>query len=71
MRLFGRIHALFEENVQKAQANEQAAAAADEQHRQALERERLADEQAKVLRRMNQKNHYSESLSFAFRGGNT
>lgn len=42
--------------------------AATEQHFEALQELRRAEEQAKRLKAMDTQNHYSESLTHAFRG---
>lgn len=71
MKLFKRIQSLFEDNVTATEVNAALLEDAERAHLLALEREQQVDEQAKTLRHMNQKNHYSESLTLAFRGRTT
>lgn len=65
--LFKRIQALLVENEIGAERNIQKLQAADREHEIALERDRIAEEQAHTLSGMDRRNHYSESLTLAFR----
>lgn len=69
--IFKRIKTLLKENRAAAEANRASLQAAEIEHQLALERDRRAEEQAVILSGMDRRNHYSESLTFAFRGGRT
>lgn len=55
-------------NEEATAVNEAAKEAADRDHEHALARLAEATEQADTLSGMNNRNHYSESLTYAFRG---
>lgn len=65
---FKRIHKLLVENRERLQVNDLKLEAAEREHQIALERDRRAEEQALTLSGMDRRNHYSESLTMAFRG---
>jgi hypothetical protein len=66
--MFKRIRELLTENRAAAEVNNAALEAAEREHQLALARDRRAEEQAMILCGMDRRNHYSESLTFAFRG---
>lgn len=66
--LFKRIHRLLVENRERLQVNDVKLEAAEREHQIALARDRIAEEQAHTLSGMDRRNHYSESLTLAFRG---
>jgi hypothetical protein len=66
--IFKRIKDLLRENRAAAEANQASLEAADREHEIALQRDRTAEIQAVTLSGMDRRNHYSESLTYAFRG---
>ena len=68
MSFFKRLTALSKANEDAVVVNESAKLDADREHELALARLAEATEQAKRLATMNTRNHYSESLTHAFRG---
>jgi hypothetical protein len=68
MILFKRLAHLRKVNTDAVVANEAAKQEADRDHQIALSRLQQATEQADTLSGMNTRNHYSESLTYAFRG---
>lgn len=78
MNLFKRIHALAETNREATARNQELMAHADReseatstQKAVALESLERATAQAAILAAGDRRNHYSESLTHAFRGGRT
>lgn len=68
MRFFKRLSELRKVNEEKLVVNETAKIEADRDHQLALARLAEATEQANKLTGMDRRNHYSESLTHAFRG---
>lgn len=68
MKLFKRLSERHRANQEAAAANESAKEAADRDHEVALARLEQATRQAETLSGMDSRNHYSESLTHAFRG---
>jgi hypothetical protein len=68
MNLFKRFSELRKVNEDALVVNESAKQDADRDHEVALARLAEATEQADRLANMNHRNHYSESLTHAFRG---
>lgn len=68
MSFFKRLSELRKVNEDAAVVNESAKLDADRDHEIALARLQQATEQANKLSGMDRRNHYSESLTHAFRG---
>ncbi len=68
MSFFKRFAELRKTNEDAVVVNESAKQDADREHQIALARLKQATEQADTLAGMNTRNHYSESLTYAFRG---
>lgn len=68
MSFFKRLSELRKVNEDATAVNESAAAEADRDHQIALARLIQAEAQAAKLSGMDKRNHYSESLTHAFRG---
>lgn len=65
--MFKRIRELLRESREATVQNEALLADAERQHMLALEQDAHAEAQALTLVGMDQRNHYSESLTHAFR----
>jgi hypothetical protein len=68
MKFLKRLSELRKENDTATAASECVLATADRDHQIALARLAQATEQADTLSDMNTRNHYSQSLTYAFRG---
>lgn len=68
MIFFKKLRQVRRQNEEAAEAHVKVKAQIDRDHERALARLAQATEQADTLSGMDNRNHYSESLTYAFRG---